>query len=326
VNAMQDCPVVRPRRRGLSWRVRKMLRQAWGKVPLPCRLSWGGWWLARDDDVIGRHVRRRDGFEEGEQLFVQRYLRPGMTVLDVGAHHGLYSVLASRLVGAAGRVVAFEPSPRERRMLHVHLRLNRCRNVEVVPSAVGDGPGEVEFFICLGIETGCNSLRPPNVDEPIRRVHVCVDSLDAHVSRLGVGRVDFLKMDVEGAELDLLRGASRLLGGQSRPVILCELADVRAEPWGYRCVEVFDCLTPLGFDWFSIEPDGRLRPCPRKDRFHENLIAIPGERRTAVGDLLIEEVATVPVAAETDASPKGAFASPSSQQRAVLKQLLSRTP
>jgi FkbM family methyltransferase len=58
--------------------------------------------------------------------------------LDIGAHHGLYTLLASRRVGRRGMVVAFEPSPRERRRLAKHLRVNRCANVEVEACAVGD--------------------------------------------------------------------------------------------------------------------------------------------------------------------------------------------
>jgi FkbM family methyltransferase len=62
---------------------------------------------------------------------VERFLKPNMTVLDIGTHHGFYSLLASYKVGATGQVIAFEPSPRERRRLLWHLRLNRKKNVLV---------------------------------------------------------------------------------------------------------------------------------------------------------------------------------------------------
>ena len=79
--------------------------------PTPLRLSFGAWML-----VGQSHVDRNllsGGFEVAEILFVKKYLRRGMTVLDIGAHHGLYTLLASKRVGANGKVVAFEPSPRE---------------------------------------------------------------------------------------------------------------------------------------------------------------------------------------------------------------------
>ena len=99
------------------------------RIPRLIRLPFGVWWVLRNDNV---GVPLRTGiFETAELAFVDRFLRPGMTVLDVGAHHGLYTLLASKRVGKHGRVISFEPSPREGRALRLHLLLNRCRNVVV---------------------------------------------------------------------------------------------------------------------------------------------------------------------------------------------------
>lgn len=75
-------------------------------------------------------------FEENERRFVEQFLKEGMTMLDIGAHHGFYTVLASKKVGSSGRVFAFEPSPREHQKLLRHLKLNRCANVRVEPFAL----------------------------------------------------------------------------------------------------------------------------------------------------------------------------------------------
>src|SRR6202166_2263762 len=82
-------------------------------IPRLTRLPFGTWWVMRNDNV-GKPLLSGN-FEKAEMAFVERFLRPGMIVLDLGAHHGLYSLLASKIVGAEGRVFAFEPSPRERR-------------------------------------------------------------------------------------------------------------------------------------------------------------------------------------------------------------------
>ena len=114
--------------------VRFRFKRAWNHllpfVPLPTRLPWGYLWLAYND-VCGDAIFIGSFFEEAERRFVDRFLRPGMVVLDLGAHHGFYTLLASRKVGPKGRVIAFEPSPRERRRLIWHLRLNRVSNVVV---------------------------------------------------------------------------------------------------------------------------------------------------------------------------------------------------
>src|SRR5271154_1923841 len=95
--------------------------------PVPPRLPFGAWWLVRRDNA-GMPISQGE-FEPGEIAFVTRLLKPGMTVLDVGAHHGLYTLLASKRVGPEGKVFAFEPATRERTALLQHSRLNRCKNV-----------------------------------------------------------------------------------------------------------------------------------------------------------------------------------------------------
>src|SRR6266446_6927840 len=95
----------------------RILRRACSRllsvVPVPARLPYGGWFLARNDLV--RFPFAMCNLDEGEWRFVASVLKPGMTVLDLGASNGFYSVLAAQKVKPGGRVVAFEPSPRERR-------------------------------------------------------------------------------------------------------------------------------------------------------------------------------------------------------------------
>src|SRR5205823_2699927 len=98
-----------------------------------------------------------------------------------GAHNGLYTLLSSTRVGNLGRVIAFEPSSRERGRLWWHIRLNHIRNVLVEAIALGEMDGESDLYIVIGRETGCNSLRPPAVGEPTRKVVVPVRSLDGYL-------------------------------------------------------------------------------------------------------------------------------------------------
>lgn len=258
------------------------------RLPLPVRLAWGGWWLASPNDVMSKHVRQRDDFEEGEQSFMLEFLKQGMFFFDIGAHQGIYTLLASKKVGSSGQVFAFEPSPRELRRLRWNLFLNRCRNVRVVPSALGSREGVAELFVCLGQETGCNSLRPPAVSEPTKSTQVLVTTLDSYLQKHHIDLVDFIKLDVEGAELEVLKGATKLLSHNSRPVLFCELADIRTGPWGYRSVKIYEFLATRGYHWFTITPEGRLRACPKKEHFHENLVAVPVEKLRLVAAFVEE--------------------------------------
>jgi FkbM family methyltransferase len=236
-------------------------------------------------DATGIAVRRRD-FELGEAAFVSRYLRPRMVVLDVGAHGGFYTLLARRLVGADGSVIAFEPSRRERRRLHVNLWLNRFANVTVVPTAIGEEQGEAEFYIVHGYETGFSGRKRPNVAGRIEMLTVPLSTLDASRRDLGIRDVDLIKIDVEGGELAVLRGASRLLSTPPRPVVVCEISDERAKPWGHTGRAVYDYLTERGFDWFTADLAGALWPAQATERYHGNFVAIPSERKTALHGLV----------------------------------------
>jgi FkbM family methyltransferase len=251
--------------------------QTFPNTPAPFRLPFGAWWLVRNDNT-GQPLSK-GVFEAAELAFVQRFLKPGMTVLDIGAHHGLYTLLASKCVGRKGRVIAFEPSPRERKALRLHLRLNRCKNVNVQEFAVGDKQTTADLHVVEDWAAGCNSLRPPDVQAKTTPIRVSVVRIADWLAENGIERVDFIKLDVEGAEFAALKGAGWLLERRPRPVILAELQDIRTRPWGYFAKEVVEFAETVGFRWFALLPDGKLARLPRgKEAFEGNFVAVPPER------------------------------------------------
>jgi FkbM family methyltransferase len=252
----------------------------WSRIfpntPGPLLLASGVWWIVRDDHT-GPMVYLGQ-FECDEVAFVNRFLKPGMTVLDLGAHHGYYTLLSSKLVGPQGRVFAFEPSPRERKALRLHVRINLCWNVRVQGLALGEEKTEADLHVVAGGETGCNSLRPPRVVGKTAPVRVRVTRLDDWLGDRKIGRVDFIKLDVEGAELDVLKGASGLLQRRPRPVILAEVQDVRTLPWGYRAKEIIDHLRNMGYTWFRLSESGCVQNLDvTAPDFEGNFVAWPEE-------------------------------------------------
>jgi FkbM family methyltransferase len=246
-------------------------------IPLPLRLPFGAWWLA-ENDFAGAALLQGH-FEDPERAFVTRFLRPGMMVLDIGAHKGLYSLIAAFKIGPSGRVFAFEPSTRERNRLNQHIRLNRCRNVRVFNFALGESEGSADLFVVQGTETGCNSLRRPNVAQPVQPVLVPVKVLDEVLREQKISTVDFIKLDVEGAELGVLRGATQLLSGPRQPVILCEVQDQRTAPWGYAAKNIIEYLCTFGYSWFELDETGATRPLPmRNAQYDGNFVAVPNGR------------------------------------------------
>ena len=245
-------------------------------VPLPHR----GWWLARNDHMSQRII---DGkFETTEISFVRRFLQPGMTVLDIGAHNGFYTLVASQAVGTAGHVYSFEPSPRERAALLKHLRLNRCANVTPQDFALGEENTESNLYVANGRATGCNSLKPPVVKYQTSPTPVRVRRLDDWLNEQKLDRVDFIKLDVEGGELGVLKGAKHLLERQPRPTILVEVQDIRTEPWGYKARVIIEHLVQKGYKWFGLLESGSPTDLDiDQASFDGNFVACPEESEIA---------------------------------------------
>ena len=137
-------------------------------------------------------------------------IQSGMTVFDIGAHVGYYTLIASRLVGGSGRVVAFEPAPRNLRYLRRHLSLNHVSNVTVLEVAVSDRSGFGRFDVGAGKLLG-------RLD-PAGTMDVRTTTLDELVTGRSVPSPHVLKLDIEGAESDALVGAAAILR-EARPAI-----------------------------------------------------------------------------------------------------------
>ena len=223
------------------------------------------------------------GDDIGDLRFLWKYLRPGMTFLDVGAYHGVYSVVAAKKLGRAGRVIAFEPSSRERQRMQLHLRQNKIESVTLEPYALAAEEGKAPLAVVVDGFTTMNSLRTPPIDHPTKRVIVDTISLDAYLDRKQIDRVDLLKIDTEGGEVEAFRGADRLLRG-FRPVIICEVLDLVTRAWGYAAAEIMSLLQTYDYEWFDILSDGSTaRHCPREEYPEvRNYLAVPREKQATL--------------------------------------------
>jgi FkbM family methyltransferase len=248
---------------------------------LPVHLPIKAWWFA-ESDFMGSALLW-EGFENAEYELAKKVVQPGTIALDIGAHKGFYTLLLSRAVGANGRVLAFEPSRRERARLRIHVRVNSCRNVSVFDFALGQNEDEGTLFVVQGTETGLNSLRPLDKGVLSRCERVRIRSLDAVLLEQGLSQVDFVKIDVEGAELSVFSGANRLLTAMPRPVILAEVSDVRTKQWGYEAKNILSALESLRFTWLAVRPGGMLAPVDTRQSFYDaNFLAVPEEKMDAL--------------------------------------------
>lgn len=244
----------------------------WVRLPRP--LPFGGWWLDGNDHISNR---MRECLSRPEVWrFMSSYLKPGMHALDIYAHGGFYTVLMGRCVGSEGKVVAFELFSEAVRRLQLHLILNLLGHVIIQQIAFSDNIGDTTLFLPLEGTAEVYLLRLLRTEHPVRKVRLKTITLDSYISQERLGRLDFIKLDVKGGELCVLKGAKTTLK-LLRPVVLCEVWDKRTTAWGYPASEIYSFLKDLQYQWFHITPEAKLLPAPPKTRYNEILVAIPEE-------------------------------------------------
>ena len=163
-------------------------------------------------------------YEKSSFDFFRKHMRRGVDTIDIGAHIGLYSVFFARLTG--GKVYSFEPTSSTIEVLQETVRINKCdKQIIIVPAAVGEKPGKALFFTSKTEEiSASNSLVDFDLGEAYQRegsYEVEVVSVDDFIHRNGI-QAGFLKIDAEGVELEVLKGAMNTFI-QQRPVAILGL-------------------------------------------------------------------------------------------------------
>jgi FkbM family methyltransferase len=175
------------------------------------------------EEPIGLHLAADGVYEPELASFLRDHLRPGGVFVDVGANIGVFTVMAARMVGPSGRVVAIEASPRVYPYLEHNVRTNGLENVRLRHCAAAheENPG-IAFYEAPASHFGMGALSPQFHATP---TPVASHTLDRILAEENVGPVDLVKLDVEGFEANVFRGAHRLLTSDSPPLIVFEFVD-----------------------------------------------------------------------------------------------------
>jgi FkbM family methyltransferase len=210
----------------------KAVRRRWSRRPT--RVELGGFLVKIPHRDVPRYA---EGFEPLTLEWVKRILQPGMTAVDVGAAIGLFSLNLARLVSPGGTVVAIEPAPANLRLLRWNAARNAAR-IEVVPAAASSESGMRHFLLTESSDSHAFFHHP--LIAPSKEIEVRVVRLDSVVEK-----ADFFKIDVEGAELEVLAGAGQLL--ERRPPLVVEWVPACQVAAGHSVDDLPTTLADAGY-------------------------------------------------------------------------------
>jgi FkbM family methyltransferase len=199
------------------------------------------------------------GYSELETAdFMMRFLRPGMTLIDVGAHIGEYTLIAAQVVGESGQVHGFEPMPKLFPILSENVRINNLRNVNLNCMAVSNRTGEIEFEVFD--DPSISSIRKQVTSGSEQLVTVKTTSLDAYCSQINT-KIDLIKVDVEGAEKLVFEGAEQLMSlpSSKAPVWLFEYSPHAYASFGYLASDLMNLLHQHNYNILQFADSGEIR-------------------------------------------------------------------
>jgi len=211
----------------------------------------GTMWLERDAEILTPTLREGQRWEPDVTDLLRRLVRPGMTVVDAGANIGYISVHASKLVGPTGRLFCVEADPANVSILRTNLWRNGCTNATVLPAAAWSERAELNLSVipeggaCTQVSSG-----------PPRGSTVAAYRLDEMID----GRVDYLKVDCEGTDHLVLRGATGLFRANPRLLATVEFVPDHDSHTGHTPADILGAYREMGLKPYRLSARGHLRP------------------------------------------------------------------
>lgn len=234
---------------------------------------------------LSEHMQRRifwTGYYNRRLVVLfDHMLKPGMTVMDLGANIGEISMTAAKRVGRSGRVIAFEPIDSIADQLQTNATRNQLGQITVVRVGLSDIPADsVPLYASCGQgvpndeHRGLGSLFGEKKGAPELQ-QIPITTLDIWLAAHPVDRIDLIKIDIEGAELPCLKGAEDALR-RFRPVLIVEVQDITATTAGYQASDILAFLSGLGYTFKTIRHGGRLTALTKNNlEAFQNVLCTP---------------------------------------------------
>jgi len=232
-----------------------------------------GWLLYPAGDDVALFLRQ-GWFEFDLQTFLFLYLRPGDTFVDCGAHAGLYSVLAGKLIGPQGTLVSVEPNPAVCSLLRRNLESNGIAGSVIAEAAAYSASGTMKFYPGREGRTAYGSLMPE--DELESFITVATTTVGELCRGAGVVQADVVKLDVEGSEIEAVRGLTSTARDISFPLLIVEFTEANLKRANSGTELLYSALEAAGYRICRFDSELRqLVPVPYEGViWHANYVAV----------------------------------------------------
>lgn len=227
------------------------------------------------DSKISPHIFS-ELFERREVKFVKYFLEEGDIFVDVGANIGLFSIVAAPVVGEKGDVVSFEPTPKLYKRLNQNKNVNGYSNIHTYELGLYSTDGHETINVSNEGRNAWNSLEKTNMRGSYQEKEIETTTIDNFIVKNScVERAKLIKIDVEGAEFDIIKGGEKLFASKEAPTLLIEFADRNTGP-NRSCKKLHDLLVRLGYSLYELgQSPGEIIPHTPQKKYKNsiNLIA-----------------------------------------------------
>lgn len=215
------------------------------------------------DNYMATFLENGQCYEPEVAAAIMRILQPGDSAIDVGANNGFFTVMMSQCVGKTGRVYAYEPHPETFKVLTEHTRINDCKNTVLAELVVSDRHGEVDFYLNSDMASSSALIDPGLVpDNVVSREHPRKTRIPSVLLTNCEGKpIKLVKIDTEGAEHLVLKGAEQLLMTQHPPFIIVELNPFGLKHTGSSIAALRQYMLKFGYALFLLHPNGAIPTC-----------------------------------------------------------------
>jgi FkbM family methyltransferase len=241
------------------------------------RTFWGGEMNVILPEAVSTHIWRYGYFEAEVCSYFINMIRKGMTLIDIGGHFGFFTLLGGYLVGESGKVLVFEPTPNTYSQLHKNIsEYSMFPNIEAINCAAYSRNTSIVFHD-RGLEysafnSAASSRKPGDVPDNDNEIFVEARKVDDVLKEKGINSVDFIKIDAESSEIEVLEGMTETLK-ICRPAIVVEVGDIASDGVP-RSEEVVALLNRMNYSAYETRRGDIVPHTPRKHYDYANLLFV----------------------------------------------------